>query len=80
VPSWLPHPVRRHGNNDMLWVPRKKDKNVGDAHWNSEKNGSGVELAVLHHSTYFNPYVGTNFCSFCIESHLPNLRGVADVL
>ncbi|KZV94334.1 hypothetical protein EXIGLDRAFT_737093 [Exidia glandulosa HHB12029] len=74
VPAWLAHPCehdsctpeqRRH------WVPAQP----AEPHW-----GKGVELAVHHHATYFDPYVGTSFSSFGIESQIPNLRGVSDII
>jgi len=82
VPSWLAYPRPRQPSNDSdkVWTPGATDGNVASPHWTSGADGTGIELAVHHHSTYFNPYVGTNFCSFCIESNIPNLRGVGDVL
>ncbi|KAH7104304.1 hypothetical protein BKA62DRAFT_502361 [Auriculariales sp. MPI-PUGE-AT-0066] len=79
VPGWLRHPVQRESDN-MLWLPTPEGPNIADALWTSNEDGTGVELAVHHHATYFTPYVGTNFCSFCIEAELGNLRGVGDAV
>ncbi|KAI0313282.1 hypothetical protein OF83DRAFT_564266 [Amylostereum chailletii] len=56
-------------------VPQWVDKRVAPA----QHRDGDVELAIHHHSAYFDPYVGTSFSSFAIESQLPHLKGVSEV-